>query len=688
MEELLFTADEVKKAVRVASREAYAKGRADQRTEFDALLARIHRLKELNGTGEVFAKAWREDGQPSPPEAVGGGVVTPERRRGLPDPKYGYVGVRLADDVAGTIRSMASEVRDEDLAEDGREGDPHVTVRYGFHTTDPEEVKRVVSGFGQIVMKFGGVTVFPGAESGKDYDVLKVDVLSPDLHRLHERLGILEHTDTHAEYKPHATIAYVKAGLGRGYADRISHPRTWGTTTSSVVFSDAARNEAEISLTGPDDADPHLAVAEAMLAHAEEAMAAGEDHLPGIERLRALLDDPAELERVLGGVRKGFDGDKHPRDDHGRFVSKDAIADAKGDPKKEAELRKRVTDPEQRKKLDAALSGETDLGRTKRGQARHEAGQRRQTRDEAKQKTQKIIAHLNRVGDLKAKLTADHLYELADHLGSEHVTIEDVRALRAALPGTGRMTWGGRRKDEMVASLRDHARGRGFESRVKELGLDADEMRGAAGLPTAAPGPPPREPQAKPRAKTPAKRKKVAGDSVLSVVRQFGGLDPNSLAFRGHYSGVSNAVEDGIPLGVFRKGGRGLDQLAQELVAVNLISVPEGRDGGEYLLELLRKRAHSHAADLSQKYEEALHEHARLQQEYADHADQAGVQEALRLGEAAGHVEGAEAARGGYGEGVDDGDGEAEGGEVDTSFDFGANVGEEPAASPPPSPRP
>ena len=45
--------------------------------------------------------------------------------------------------------------------------------------------------------------------------------------------------------------------------------------------------------------DPHAAVAEAMLAHAEEAMAAGDDHLPGVEALRELLGDPAELGRVL-----------------------------------------------------------------------------------------------------------------------------------------------------------------------------------------------------------------------------------------------------------------------------------------------------------------------------------------------------------------------------------------------------
>lgn len=55
------------------------------------------------------------------------------------------------------------------------------------------------------------------------------------------------------------------------------------------------------------------------------------------------------------GRRKAFKEDEHPRDDHGKFVSEEAIADAKGDPAKTKELQAKVTDPKQRAKLDAAL---------------------------------------------------------------------------------------------------------------------------------------------------------------------------------------------------------------------------------------------------------------------------------------------------------------------------------------------
>lgn len=50
-----------------------------------------------------------------------------------------------------------------------------------------------------------------------------------------------------------------------------------------------------------------------------------------------------------------WEKDKHPRDDRGRFVSKHELAAAKRSPLKAAELRQRVTDPAERKKLDAAI---------------------------------------------------------------------------------------------------------------------------------------------------------------------------------------------------------------------------------------------------------------------------------------------------------------------------------------------
>lgn len=53
---------------------------------------------------------------------------------------------------------------------------------------------------------------------------------------------------------------------------------------------------------------------------------------------------------------ESFDESKHPRDDHGRFVSGEDLQAAKSDPAKADELRNRVTNPEQRKKLEVAIA--------------------------------------------------------------------------------------------------------------------------------------------------------------------------------------------------------------------------------------------------------------------------------------------------------------------------------------------
>ncbi|OWK34317.1 Translation initiation factor 2 [Fimbriiglobus ruber] len=89
-----------------------------------------------------------------------------------------------------------------------------------------------------------------------------------------------------------------------------------------------------------------------------ELDAQGEEPLPDTGDPRSLITD--EVLQALGikpgdPFQKGFE-DQHPRDDHGEFVDKDEVAAAAKDPKAAAALRAKVTDPGQRKKLDAAIA--------------------------------------------------------------------------------------------------------------------------------------------------------------------------------------------------------------------------------------------------------------------------------------------------------------------------------------------
>jgi len=125
---------------------------------------------------------------------------------------YGEVGDRIA--------RFSSELPDEIIYEDpedtsyGRENQPHITVKYGLHDYDPGKLEVLLGAVPPVPVTLGKISKF----ESDDYDVLKIDIESPELHELNAFIaGNFEVTDTHPEYKPHATIAYVKPGTGDEY---------------------------------------------------------------------------------------------------------------------------------------------------------------------------------------------------------------------------------------------------------------------------------------------------------------------------------------------------------------------------------------------------------------------------------------------------------------------------------------
>ena len=103
-----------------------------------------------------------------------------------------------------------SSIYEIEDVEHGRESEPHITIKYGIHTSDVGEVESIVSGFGSVRARLGSISSF----HNEDCVVLKIDVESDDLRRLNKLVtSRLRCTDTFPVYKPHVTIAYLRHRL-------------------------------------------------------------------------------------------------------------------------------------------------------------------------------------------------------------------------------------------------------------------------------------------------------------------------------------------------------------------------------------------------------------------------------------------------------------------------------------------
>lgn len=153
-----------------------------------------------------------------------------------PEPAHEYSStqVQITGRPAELMAKLARSIPDADLSSDGREKESHVTVKWGLHFQTPSmRLRAALKDFGPVELTLGKTSLFENA----DGDVLKVEVDSPDLHRLNKLISRVVPThSTHPTYIPHATIAYLKRGRGKKYAGDKSVAGT-KIHVDSVTFS-------------------------------------------------------------------------------------------------------------------------------------------------------------------------------------------------------------------------------------------------------------------------------------------------------------------------------------------------------------------------------------------------------------------------------------------------------------------
>ncbi len=127
----------------------------------------------------------------------------------------------------------------------GREDEMHVTVLYGLHTTSAEKVKKVLAGEESLEIRLGVVSMF---STNDKFDVIKIEVLSPSLHKLHHMLARnLPCSQMYPRFNPHVTIAYVKKGRCTGLLGSGAFKgKSW--QADSIIFSSKSGTKTSIPL--------------------------------------------------------------------------------------------------------------------------------------------------------------------------------------------------------------------------------------------------------------------------------------------------------------------------------------------------------------------------------------------------------------------------------------------------------
>lgn len=113
-----------------------------------------------------------------------------------------------------------NDIYETEIAGDyGLELTPHCTILLGINDSQ-FNLLDVVQRFPKININTDKIDYFRQQE----YDVLKFNIRSQELHDINSQIQKLTNTASSYSYNPHATIAYLKPGTADKYVRKISKP--------------------------------------------------------------------------------------------------------------------------------------------------------------------------------------------------------------------------------------------------------------------------------------------------------------------------------------------------------------------------------------------------------------------------------------------------------------------------------
>jgi len=133
----------------------------------------------------------------------------------------------------------------------GLEDEPHVTLLYGLHSQEIEDsdVESTLKDFDVDDIKFHNVSLF----ENEKFDVLKFDAIGETLHSINKELtDNYPFTTDYPDYHPHATIGYLKPGMGKKYVE-LFQDTEYSMTPEKYVYSKPDGEQIEIPIGNKED---------------------------------------------------------------------------------------------------------------------------------------------------------------------------------------------------------------------------------------------------------------------------------------------------------------------------------------------------------------------------------------------------------------------------------------------------
>jgi 2'-5' RNA ligase len=163
---------------------------------------------------------------------------------GTQDADFSCLLVALPDDLSKVVLDWINKNIQDNILFDkdnkGKETYPHITVKYGIHSEDPEQAVKLLENEKPINFSLGQISLF---DTNEDFDVVKIEVKSKDLENLNKKVSEnIEVTDTHPGYIPHVTLAFVQKGFGDNFKGMKDFDGMSGTI-NKIIFSSSKKEK-------------------------------------------------------------------------------------------------------------------------------------------------------------------------------------------------------------------------------------------------------------------------------------------------------------------------------------------------------------------------------------------------------------------------------------------------------------